>query len=58
MAIGEPGADGARVQSPVGVVSRSRAVHALTQSLRMAAVPVRDPLLSPSSATLHRAKVM
>ena len=58
MATGEPGADGARVQSPVGVVSRSRAVHALTQSLRMAAVPVQDPLLSPRSAILPRAKVM
>ena len=38
MATGEPGADGARVQRPVGAVSCSGAVHALTQLLRMAAV--------------------
>lgn len=58
MATGEPGADGARVQRPVGAVPCSRAVHALIQPLRMAAVPVQDPLLSPNPVTLHHARVM
>jgi len=58
MATGEPGADGARVQRPVGAVPCSRAVHALIQPLRMAAVPVQDPLLSPNPVTLHHARLM
>ena len=58
MATGEPGADGARVRRPVGAAPCSRAVHALIQPLRMAAVLVQDSLLSPNPVTLHRAKVM
>ena len=58
MATGEPGADGARVQRRVGVVSCSRAVHALIQPPRMAAVLAQDPLLSPKPVTRHHAKVM
>ena len=58
MAAGEPGADGARVQRPVGAVPCSGAAYALTQHLRMAAVLVQGPLLSPSPVTLRHAKVM
>ena len=57
MATGELGADGVRVQRPVGAVPCSRAVHALIQPHRMAAVPVQGPLLSPDPATPHHAKV-
>lgn len=58
MATGEPGADGARVQRPVGAVSCLRAVHALIQPLRTAAALVQDSLLSPNPVTLHHARVM
>ena len=58
MATGQPGADGARVQRPVGAVPCSRAVPALIQPLRMAAVLVQDSPPSPNLVTLHHAKVM